>query len=644
MTNRSGECSWSASPSCSSSGNIEPLIERWPMKKWTLVLLLCAQVLGDAFQEGEILNVFLTRPGLACHVTLKPGRLLAAFPAENSGLAFWFGGRFEVDEVVPGEPQQVLIRGQAGPDFECEEAVLGSIRTVRRRKYDPDGAEKIRRLRRQAGLGVERFERQPGRLVIEREAFNGGRYRAEWTFPESVDVTLTARGFRLVDQTDFPVTVKLSVPFEAMQPMLVKSPGDLDARGQRSLAALRFLSRGGKLMAGSWRFLTYFGRDTLISLALLEPAVDEQFQQLAVESVLERVSPSGQVAHEEDIGDWAVARHLEEGGRGSAPLYDYKMVDDDFLLSAVMAQVLDDQQFEALRQGPQADKIEANFELVLDKAEAGLVEIVDPWVGDWRDSEQGLGRGRYPGNVNFCLVPAALRAINRWGSPAQAYRASQLLPQWVDRRAQFWVELSAQEAERRLKAAGKNHSVSEPISFLALSLDQHRQPVEVMNSDISFLLFFGQPSEGEMGKMLRLLERDFPVGLMTPIGPMTANPAYSRNPIHWKELGARAYHGEVVWSWQSALMMAGLIKQYPRYPTLQPRILKAIDRLVEGEQRAGLLATSELWAVSPEGEAVAYGAAGDQSESNAYQLWSTAYLGNLVRLRELQPDRVLQAK
>jgi len=31
-------------------------------------------------------------------------------------------------------------------------------------------------------------------------------------------------------------------------------------------------------------------------------------------------------------------------------------------------------------------------------------------VGEWRDSEDGIGRGRYPYDVDAVLVPAALEA------------------------------------------------------------------------------------------------------------------------------------------------------------------------------------------------------------------------------------------
>ncbi|WP_204270279.1 hypothetical protein, partial [Klebsiella aerogenes] len=34
-------------------------------------------------------------------------------------------------------------------------------------------------------------------------------------------------------------------------------------------------------------------------------------------------------------------------------------------------------------------------------------------TGEWRDSEEGLGRGRYPYDVNAILVPAALEAADK---------------------------------------------------------------------------------------------------------------------------------------------------------------------------------------------------------------------------------------
>jgi hypothetical protein len=70
--------------------------------------------------------------------------------------------------------------------------------------------------------------------------------------------------------------------------------------------SLSFLSYTTKLTAGAWRFLTYFGRDSMISALLLEPVLSEG-QGGAIEAVIagvvERINMTdGSVCHEETIG------------------------------------------------------------------------------------------------------------------------------------------------------------------------------------------------------------------------------------------------------------------------------------------------------------------------------------------------------
>jgi hypothetical protein len=76
----------------------------------------------------------------------------------------------------------------------------------------------------------------------------------------------------------------------------------------RSRQALQFLSYREKFLAGSWRFDTYFGRDTLMSLRLLMPGLQPQATEDGLASVLERLNAQGEVAHEEDIGEFAILR------------------------------------------------------------------------------------------------------------------------------------------------------------------------------------------------------------------------------------------------------------------------------------------------------------------------------------------------
>ncbi|KAI7475304.1 hypothetical protein KC357_g4958 [Hortaea werneckii] len=119
---------------------------------------------------------------------------------------------------------------------------------------------------------------------------------------------------------------------EASQDLIVKSPDQTKS--------LSFLSYTNKLLAGAWRFLTYFGRDSMISLLLLQPVLSEGEGgaiEAVISAVLERVnSTDGSVCHEETIGDYATYLHLQENVTSTAPICSYIMIDSDYFLMPVM--------------------------------------------------------------------------------------------------------------------------------------------------------------------------------------------------------------------------------------------------------------------------------------------------------------------
>ncbi|MET0414128.1 MAG: hypothetical protein ABW217_22655, partial [Polyangiaceae bacterium] len=94
------------------------------------------------------------------------------------------------------------------------------------------------------------------------------------------------------------------------------------------------------------------------------------------------------------------------------------------------------------------------------------------------------------------------------------------------------------------------------------------------------------------------------------------------------------YHGTVVWSWQQALLAAGVRRQLER-TELSPAARGALSKL-ECELWRVIEATrsvrsAELWSYRPGAdgrpEYRAFGdAQSDADESNAIQLWSTVYL------------------
>ncbi len=692
-----------------------------------------------AMEEGGQQH-FLTwgGPGQAHLLVRADSRLVVAFPAENLGVSLWFGPKTRVRVAAPpvmqavpqGQRLEVTLISQ-NSTMEIRDVVLDSIRTIRdRQTLGPAGAEVVRRDRQAFALrhpvpenwASERIRVASGRWEADRVNLDGGAFRALLLLPPQVRVEHGEEGWLLRSAAPFDLRLVAEVP---AAPLTASAPEDLfvpealaleDPRSRAAMQGLAFLAPREKFMAGSWRFLTYFGRDTLLSLMLLDPALTQGAYIRGLQSVLARLSPTGQVAHEEDLGPWAERRRvagelfgvvLPRSGQALSPetirdmyrpIHDYKMVDDDFLLAPALARLGErsPQALSSLFAEPEAlQQVMLNFGHVLASAEPYGQE--SSWrrtvalypgesVGEWRDSNEGLGGGRHPMNVNAVLVPAALRAVVAVldGLP-EPHRVSclQVLPQareravrlaraWEGTQEDYRVRLEPAQIRARLSRfleegpltpAERDFYRSLPVDgvrlgdflegapaleggleFPALALDAEGRKLAIMNSDISFELFLGEPSADRVEVALRLLELPYPVGLRTGVGPVVANAAYSTDPGHWETLGRGAYHGAVVWSWQSAMLRAGLARLLPRFrqqdPALARRMETVLADLAASQERAGDLAGSELWTFEVESgdwRAVPFGTgtASSGDESNPVQLWSTVQPALVLRERAL---------
>ena len=132
-------------------------------------------------------------------------------------------------------------------------------------------------------------------------------------------------------------------------------------------------------------------------------------------------------------------------------------------------------------------------------------------VGNWRDSQQGLGYGFYPFDVNSALVPASLRAIQNLADAGmldfagvEAREVGDVASVWEAHAARlFEVTVERERAEARLRNFVKAANLTEAllgdgfptemksVSFYGLSLKRDGTPIEVMNSDIGFNLMYG---------------------------------------------------------------------------------------------------------------------------------------------------------
>ncbi|MEH3099933.1 hypothetical protein [Sphingomonas adhaesiva] len=638
--------------------------------------------------EGQNINAFVRDGAVAAHLLLRNGndpRILVAFPAGNSGAGQWFA---RVDRPATWRleqaPRAVTMREPEGartlhgivteasidtPRLTLAKTVLSSIRFLR--DYQSVGRipAEVEATATAAGNAITAYRRRldgaPG-YFLRMEVLDGSV--AGTTIRAGRDGRIRLRITAATGET--PLT-----GLATRDLLNMRAANDPVAR-----EALHFLSYREKFLAGSWRFQTYFGRDTLMSVRLLMPVLQPGAVEAGLGSVLARLDARGDVAHEEGIGEFAVVDRRQHGGSGDAAVLDYAMVDDDYMLAPVAAAYLLDHADRAAARRflartmrsegvpgtvePAGKALVRNLRYVLSTArpfaQGPAVErliALKPGrlTGQWRDSEEGLGRGRYAYDVNAVFVPAALDAAARMlrAGLLDAYltpqdrtaltQAAATAAVWRERApALFRVDIPAAEASARVRDYARALNIpaepalaslgNAPLTFHALSLDERGKAVPIVNSDEGFALMFADPSPAELETYVTAAMRPFPAGLMTGIGMLVANAAQADATAQARFTPA-AYHGAVVWSWQQALFAAGLERQLARrdLPASTRAVLtRAQATLWRAIQATRATQSSELWSWAYEGgryRVVAFGAGKqDVDESNAAQLWSTVYL------------------
>ena len=670
------------------------------------------KTLEFSIDRENVINRFIQWETGAAHLFWEPMpecRLGLCFPGGNVGVQIRFCPlkeqqpltvRFESIEPCKDKALQkirfnLVIDG--GP-VEIIEPVLDSIRVIRSNSI-PEIVTKSKQdnitpnvtgedtaglsITSIPGGGIEFSSNLPGekKILFQMILKTSGRFDTSGSSPvlygpegAPLNVTVTA-ATNYKPLTPYPPGGILTVEAtKKLNKIIKKRPEIITARN-----ALGFLCYQEKLLAGSWRYLTYFGRDTLMTTLLLFDHLQPQVVENAFKSVVERLSPQGAVCHEEEIGPQAAYRQLEKqsGTNGSKslpelenvekPVYDYKMIDDDFMLPILGNALLHRSGCSrALLQSSLMEPLAGNLNYILKKAmpfyESGKsrdMVAINPkeQVGDWRDSNRGLGWGRYPASVNVYLIPTALKALDcilnhepvreilekicRERLPGSLLRTalndrsllSRMCREWNKAPSRFLIRLSPGQLRERLSRYFKHgpiddemqkalliqpvepgitlndflsgkaipNNLTDGLEFHALSLDENTRPVEVVHTDGGFGLFLGTPDSQEVDRQVKLLTLPFPLGLALPAGPAAANSALSGNQRLWTDLDFKAYHGTVVWSWQMAMLHLGFVRQLERFRNIPGKqdtvklISAAIDKLEEMEKQAGPLSCWELW-------------------------------------------------
>ncbi|GAM90077.1 hypothetical protein ANO11243_081170 [Dothideomycetidae sp. 11243] len=554
-------------------------------------------------------QVVVTSPLPDSNLTIIGPRLIVAWPAGNSGIAAFFSPANGINGTLgismtnstDGSPlgpvyqsngfNTTPIAGIEGVlDFNSSAvlslAILGSIRTIR---DFTEGPSLLQPIIQNANMYSVMDD---GSGVVSRMWLDNTTMTSLMFMPlDGGNITVGNRSLSFAaGQYGFSASFNYT-QLEQLSPSQVLSPQahDLITNEIEDTTALSFFSYTNKLLAGGWRFLTYFGRDTMIT-ALLMDSVLSQGNASAIEavigSVLERMNRTdGSACHEETIGDYATFLNYNDNittsvnHTSTAPQYDYKMVDTDLYLPVLMKRYFVDSDIGKSRSqtflsqaagkvNPKnlnltwANLAQLNAERIMNlttpfvtnMTQENLVHLKDGQiVGQWRDSTYGIGGGRIPYDINTALIPAALRAIAALSNATNGSFYPDY-PQWsseADKKAQVWEDSTLQffqitvpqaEAASRVESFANSSSfysgpsnagnITSDYVFHAISLDGYNNfsMVEIVNTDDCFRHYLlNTTNQTQLTSFVNQTANHillpFPAGLTTDLGMVVANPA-----------------------------------------------------------------------------------------------------------------------
>lgn len=275
-------------------------------------------------------QVVVTSPLPDSDLTLISPRLIVAWPAGNSGICTFFrpqngiNGTLSIDVVnsTVGQPLAPVFSAPAQGGASNNPSVgvkgvmhlnssavltvpiLGSIRTIR---DFTEGPSLLHPLIQKANRFIAHSDGSASisRLWLDNVTTSSIRF-SPMSNAANVSVVNQQLKFEAGDylfsaKMDFPQMTQLK-PSQALN----SQSQDLITQSSTETTALSFFSYTEKLLAGGWRFLTYFGRDTMIAALLFDPILsygNGSAMEAGIGSVLERINRTdGEVCHEETIG------------------------------------------------------------------------------------------------------------------------------------------------------------------------------------------------------------------------------------------------------------------------------------------------------------------------------------------------------
>jgi len=237
-------------------------------------------------------------------------------------------------------------------------------------------------------------------------------------------------------------------------------------RLERSVAGMELLSTDEKIMAALPNYATYFGRDTMMAALMLERISSASLQEHVIADVLQKLEESGNVSHEEAVGEQAIRENAAEYvaltekseeaietdpetagkyltdarallGNLQSVRENYHMIDDDFQLAVLVDRYLARDDVPNARKSAFLNGVDQNGVRRMDALIGNLAlvaRLARPYAdrpetsnlvgfrqqdddgyqpGSWRDSRAGYGNGRFAMDVNVIWVPVALESLER---------------------------------------------------------------------------------------------------------------------------------------------------------------------------------------------------------------------------------------
>lgn len=252
-------------------------------------------------------------------------RLIVAWPAGNSGACAYFSPQNGVNGTLGIELVNSTAGNPLGPTNSAPQdgsglpnvgvqglmrfnssatltlSILGSIRTIR------DFVEGDGILYPQIQDAITYTSNDDGSVMLQRLWLDNVT-STSLHFTPSSSGSRVAVSNRTVNFTagEYIVSAEMNYPQLTQLPpdeVLNSDSADLIGKMPDQTTTLSFLSYSEKLLAGAWRFLTYFGRDSMISGLLMEPVLSSTAMEAVIGAVLERINRTdGSVCHEESIG------------------------------------------------------------------------------------------------------------------------------------------------------------------------------------------------------------------------------------------------------------------------------------------------------------------------------------------------------